>query len=359
MSGRGPVAGDLLDVIRRRARFLAVNVVATTVVALAISLALPKWYAGRAVLLPPTEDDLGSASLTSLLPRGFAGIKIPGGPTLGDLFIAELKSRTIADRIIDRFALVKRYRVRDREKAAEELGGHVRFQLGDEGTIAIVAEDRDPETAAAMANAYVEELDRFNRETRTTSAKRTRAFIEERLGVVSRDLAAAEDTLRFYQQRRRLPALSPTDRSDAEMGAQLLAQKMALEVKLEYLRQSLAESSEEVRRVREELAAVDRQVSGLPKAGVEIARLWRDVKIQEQLYELLTGQLEEARIRETRDTPTVQVLDPAVRPLYKSRPKRAVIVIAGFLIGLAGSLAAALLLERRDRSGAAAAPPAA
>lgn len=356
MNGPPLIAGDLLDVIRRRARFLAVNVAAVTIVSLLISLALPKWYDGRAVLLPPTEDDMGTSALSSLLPRGFAGIKIPGAPTLADLFVAELKSRTISARIIDRFGLVKRYAARDSEKAARELDSHVRFQVGDEGTIAIVVEDRDPGTAAAMANAYVEELDRFNRETRTTSAKRTRAFIEERLGIVSRDLASAEDSLRLYQQRRRLPSLSPTDRSDAEMGAQLLAQKMALEVKLEVLRQSLAENSEEVRRVHEELAAIDRQVSGLPKAGVEIARLWRDVKIQEQLYELLTAQLEEARIRETRDTPTVQVLDQAVPPLHKARPKRAVIVVAGFLIGLAGSLSVALLLERREQSGAGATP---
>ena len=73
----------------------------------------------------------------------------------------------------------------------------------------------------------------------------------------------------------------------------------------------------------------------------------RDVKVQEQVFELLTAQLEESRIRETRDTPTVQVLDAAVPPLHKSRPKRSVIVIAGFLIGVAGSLAAVLLLERR------------
>jgi len=134
------------------------------------------------------------------------------------------------------------------------------------------------------------------------------------------------------------------------MGAQLMAQRTALEVRLQVLRQSLAENSEEVRRVREELAAVDRQVGTLPAAGLDVARLYRDVKVQEQVFELLTSQLEEARIRETRDTPTVQVLDRAEPPLHKSRPKRSVIVIAGFLVGLLGSAATALLLERRAAS---------
>ena len=344
----GPTAGDLLHVARARARFLIVNVAITTIVALLVSLTLPKWYSARAVLLPPTEDDIGSA-LSQFMPRGFAGVRLPGAPTLADVFVAVLKSRSVADRIVERFDLVKRYKARDAEKAAKELEGHVKFLVGDEGTIAILAEDREPQTAAAMANAYVEELDSFNLKTRTTSAKRTRAFIEERLDLAKRDLAAAEDRLRDYQQARNLPAMASSDRGDSDVGTRLMAQKIALEVKLQVLRQSLAEDSEEVRRVRQELAAIERQVGGLPRAGVEIMRLWRDVKVQEQVFELLTAQLEEARIRETRDTPTVQLLDAATVPLHKSRPKRSLIVIAGFLLGAFGS-AAYLLIQGRPRS---------
>lgn len=343
----GPTGDNLLHLIRARARFLVLNVAVVTLAALVASLLLPKWYSARTVLLPPTEDDAGSA-VSQLMPRGLGAIRMPGAPTLADVFVAVLKSRSVADRIVERFGLVKRYGVPDREKAAKELAGHVKFLVGDEGTISVVVEDRDPKTAAAMANAYVEELDRFNLSTRTTSAQRTRAFIAQRLEVANRDLAAAEDRLREYQQRRNLPAMSPTDRGDAEVGASLMAQKIALEVRLQVLRQSLAEDSEEVRRVRQELMAIERQVGGLPQAGVEMMRLWREVKIQEQVFELLTAQLEEARIRETRDTPTVQVLDPAVPPLHKSRPKRAMVVMAGFFLGAIGSVGYLLLRERRD-----------
>jgi tyrosine-protein kinase Etk/Wzc len=342
-----PTVNDLLQILRRRSRFIFGNVIALTLIALGVSLILPKWYSARAVLLPPTEDDIGS-SMAQFMPRGLGGaFRLPGQTTLADVFVAELKSRTLADRIVQRFDLVRRYHVPDQEKAVLALEDHVRFKVGDEGTIAIVVEDRDPKTAANMANAYVEELDRFNLETRTTSAKRTRAFIDQRLTVVKHDLAAAEDGLRAYQQAHKLPAMSPSDKSDADVGANLMARKIALEVRLQVLRQSLAESSGEVRRVREELAAIDRQVGGLPQAGLEIIRLWREVKVQEQVFELLTAQLEEARIRETRDTPTVEVLDHATTPLHKSRPKRWLVVAAGFLVGLAGSVTAALLLERR------------
>lgn len=346
--GHPPVLdAGFFDLARRRSRFLIGNVAAITLLALIVSLVLPKWYTARAVLLPPMDDDLGATSSSQLLPRGVGGVRIPGAPTLGDLFVSVLKSRTVGDRIIGRFDLVTRYKQRDAEKAAKELATHVRFIVGDEGTIVIQVEDRDPKTAAAMANAYVEELDRFNRESRSTSAKRTRAFIESRLDLAKSDLAAAEDRLREYQQTRRLAAISPAAQGEAEIGARLMAQKIALEVRLQVLRQSLDDSSEEVRRVRQELSALDRQVSGLPGTGLDVIRLWRDVKVQEQVFELLTAQLEESRIRESRDTPTVQVLDQAVPPLYKSRPKRAWVVIQGFLIALIGSSAWLLLQARR------------
>jgi len=337
---------DILALIRRRARFLVLNVGIVTAVALAVSLLLPKWYSARAVLLPPTEEE-ASFSVSQLIPRGLGGIKLPGAPTLSDLFIAVLKSRSVGDRLVTRFDLVRRYGQGDAEGAFKELQNHTRLALGDEGTISIAVEDRDPKTAAAVANAYIEELDNFNRLTRTSSARRTREFIQERLGVVEKDLAAAENSLSSYQQRKSVALLSPEARGQAEIGASIMAQKLALEVKLNVLRQSLVESSEEVRRVKEELGAVERQLGTLPQAGVATMRLWRDLKVQEQLFELLTAQLEEARIRETRDTPTVQVLDPAVPPLHKSRPKRSVVVLAGMLLGGVGSLGYLMTTEHR------------
>jgi len=341
----GSNSPDVLALIRRRARFIAVNVGIVTLVALLVSLILPKWYSAKAVLLPPTEEE-SNLSLSQLIPRGLGGIKLPGAPTLSDVFISVLKSRSVGDRLITRFDLVRRYRLPDSEKALKELEGHTKLDLGDEGTISISVEDRDPKIAAAMANAYIEELDNFNRLTRTSSARRTREFIEERIGVVEKDLAAAENSLSTYQQRKSVALLSPEARGQAEIGANIMAQKLALEVKLNVLRQSLVESSEEVRRVKEELSAVERQLGTLPQAGVATMRLWRDLKVQEQLYELLTGQLEEARIRETRDTPTVQVLDPAVPPLHKSRPKRSLVVLGGVMIGLLGSAGYVLFAER-------------
>ncbi len=187
MSGRPQT---LLGAILRRKRFIVLNVLLVTSIALVVSLLLPKWYAAKAVLLPPTEED-SSLSLSQFLPRGLSGLKMPGAPTLSDVFVSVLKSRSVGDRLVTRFDLLHRYNQKDAERTLKELQIHTNLTLGDEGTIAIIVEDRDPKIAAQIANAYIEELDNFNRVTRTSTARRTREFIAERLTVVQQDLTSA------------------------------------------------------------------------------------------------------------------------------------------------------------------------
>lgn len=71
----------------------------------------------------------------------------------------------------------------------------------------------------------------------------------------------------------------------------------------------------------------------LPALGMRLARLMREAKIQENVFELLTGQYELAKIEEAKDVNTIQVLDPAVPPDKKSRPKRRLIVIITTFMG--------------------------
>ena len=65
----------------------------------------------------------------------------------------------------------------------------------------------------------------------------------------------------------------------------------------------------------------------VPEIGVGYARLYREVVLQEKIMEFLLPLYEQAKIQEAKDTPTVQVLDEAVIPIKKHRPKRAIMVV--------------------------------
>src|SRR5262245_14382269 len=118
-----------------------------------------------------------------------------------------------------------------------------------------------------------------------------------------------------------------------------MSKKLALEVKLGVLRGYLREDNDQVVQTRTELEALNSRIGTLPELQTELARLTRDYKVQEQLLLLLTAELEQARIRETMDTPTVQVLAAAWPPERHSRPRRLMLSALAGLLALAASVA--------------------
>jgi uncharacterized protein involved in exopolysaccharide biosynthesis len=83
----------------------------------------------------------------------------------------------------------------------------------------------------------------------------------------------------------------------------------------------------------------------LPRLALQYAELQREVMAQEKVYEFLTAQLEEARIREARDLETVKVLDEAVPPIKRARPRRSLIVVLSTLLAFTVSVGLAFVTE--------------
>jgi uncharacterized protein involved in exopolysaccharide biosynthesis len=310
----------------------AVAVVVGTALAAVLAFVWPPTYRAETVLLPPSEEDTGFS--VSAIVRGLnvPGVRIPTRTGPEDVTMAILQSRRIASLLVQRFDLMKVYGVTRRDPAVRILQGHSSFKLGESGTVVVRVEDRDPRRAADLANAYAEELDRFNRETRMTKGRQTRLFVEKRLEETRVAMEAAEEALRRYGEQHHTVALSADQMSSVESAASLFASQANLQIQIGLARQSASDSSVEVRRLRQQLAEVNRLIGQLPDLGLEQARLVRAMKIQEQVYALLSSQYEEARINEARDLTTVEVLDRADPPDRRIWPRRGLLIGLGFLI---------------------------
>jgi uncharacterized protein involved in exopolysaccharide biosynthesis len=316
-------------------RRIALLVSAATLVAAVVAFLLPPWYRSQASLLPPSEEDAGFSLAGLFRGIGVPGVKIPTQATPAEVFVAVLDSRRINEEIVRRFDLRTRYRKRFMDDALKELRRHRSFKLTQSGTLELAVEDRDRLVASRMASAYIELLDRFNREVRMTKGRRTRLFIEERLSRNGVDLVAAEQKLASYQSRHKTIALSPAASSAVETAARLYAQRTALQVQLGVVESYTTGASDEEQQIRQQLVQIDRRLAQIPETGVEMARLLRDVLHYEQLRVLLTAQYEEARINEVRDLPTLEILDPASLPERKARPRRGLLIGSAFLLSLA------------------------
>ncbi len=351
-----PIADDeinLLDywrVLVKRKKLLGLIVGAAIIVSVIISLLLPKIYAASVSLLPPQDNSGGASLIASRIPGGLGGLV---GGALGlkspiDLWVGILNSRTVYEQIVSEFNLKAVYETESDEEAIKALKGSVSINKSKEQILSITVEDRDPERAAKLANAFVVALDQMNRGITTTSGGRMRAFVEGRLNEAKLALKKSEETLKVFQEEN--GAVQLDAQSTAIIGAigevngQLLAKEVALRTLLSYA----TDQNPEVRLLKAEVkelkAALRKLEEGegeglakrgsifiptaeLPNLALQYVRLLRNAKIHETLFELLVEQFEIARIQEAKDSPTVQVLDAAIPPENRIKPKRGLIVI--------------------------------
>jgi uncharacterized protein involved in exopolysaccharide biosynthesis len=253
-----------------------------------------------------------------------------------------LRSERLADEIAKEFDLGERYETRNREERLRAWYANLSTDSNQQGLLTVGVRDKDPEFAARMVDRLIQLLDRFNREVRTTSSRRTRIFVEERLEETRERLAEIEDTLVAYQAEHQSLAMSPTTEAVVQAGAEILSRRLQLEMETQMLRASLSADAPAVRTKRAEIEALDRELARLPALSSDMARILRRLGVQERTYGFLFAQLEEARIEEARDTPTVDVLDPPVVPSEKSWPKRTSTVV----LVLIGSGLVSLILAK-------------
>jgi uncharacterized protein involved in exopolysaccharide biosynthesis len=338
----------MLEAVTRRWRFVAGTALAAAMLTLGVTFVIPKWYTASAVILPPEESDL--LSNMSMAQRALS--KFPAFGILqdyftpADVFKAVLNSRTVQEELVRKHELQRVYKQKSLEKTLKALSLNTRIKLNPDGTLKVSVDDKDPGRAAALANDYLEALDRFNVEKRNTTAHRTRVFLQTRLAETDSMLRASEEALRLYQELHRTVAPPNAGSADVQAAADIMSRKLMLQVRLGILRGYLNEDTDQVLQVKEELAQLERRVAAIPELQGDLVRLVRDQKVFEQLYLLLTAELEQARIRETMNTPTVQLLDRAVPPERHSRPKKGLLSAAALLVGLLG---ASVWVAARDR----------
>lgn len=333
---------ELLRVIVRRKMLIIKICSAAIILSVCLSLTLKNVYTATAKCYPPQkESSLGG--LASMLAQanplqGLGGI---GGA--GDIYLAIAKSRTVADAVVQRLGLQKEYKVKNSEAARKRAESAVKFEVGKDGIITVTAKDKDPRKAALLANTFVDEMIKRSVQLYLTKAGSERHFLEQRLVTSRVELKTAENELKAFQEKNK------TIKADAQASvaiegiARLRAEIVTKEVQLATLRNSLTEESSEVKALQAGISRLKSQlgsVSGsggqdniipasgnLPGIAMEYIRRLREVKIQEAIFEQLSKQHELARINESKDTSSVQIIDEAVPPIKKSGPKRSLIVI--------------------------------
>jgi tyrosine-protein kinase Etk/Wzc len=364
---------NYLAVLVKYRRFIFFNFIFICFTVGLLSFFLPNWYRAKTTLLPPERSVMGGIGLSSSLLGEFSslsGLSLPMTATPSDVFAAILKSRAVVEPVIKEENLLKIYGVRKMEDGLREFFSHLQVKVENEGIISIQFEDKNKDRAARVANLLVEELDQVNRMTSTSKAKNARIFIEERLNQTQTNLKAAEDSLKSFQERNKAIVLDEQMKASVQAAAELKAEMTSAEIQMNVLGKNMLPDHPQIQQLRTRINEIRRQLSMLesgsqnakdskvlgvpfsqaPSLSLELARFTREVKIQEKLFELLTQQYEQYKIEETKDTPTVQVLDRAFPPETKYKPKRATMILIAGIAGLFLSVIFSFSLEYIERT---------
>lgn len=335
---------ELASMLAARWQLIAGAFVLAGLAGFGVASLVPPWYTGRTVILPPQQQQSAAAAAISQLGAlaglagGLASVKSPA-----DQYVALMQSTTVSDRIIDQFKLQSVYDEEYRQDTRKELKENVRIGIGKkDGLITVDVDDRDPKRAAAMANAYVEELRQMTNSLAVSEAQQRRMFFEQQLAQTKDRLAKAQNALE--ESGISQGALKVEPKTAAENYARLRAQATAAEVRLQTLRRMLAENTPEVMQQQAALSALREQVARAERqndnqGGSDYIDKYREFKYQESLFEIFVKQYELAKVDESREGALIQVVDVAQPPERKSGPRRGAITA---MVSLAALFAACM-----------------
>ena len=330
----------------------------------AVVLLIPSRYESTARLMPPdNQSGSGLAIAAAAMSSGGAGVSnlsgiagdLLGLKTTSDIFVGILGSRTAQDKLIEQFDLKNLYGARNMEDARKALAANTSISVDRKSQItSITVTDKSPRRAAAISQAYVEELNHLVAELSTSSARRERIFLEGRLQGVSQDLEAAEKDFSQFASKNTAIDVKEQGKAMVEAAAMLQGQLIAAQAQYEGLRNIYTDDNSRVRSTKARIDELQHQLekmggkdegspngSGqqtdsmypsirkLPLLGVMYADLYRRTKIQEAVLETLTKQYELAKVQEAKEIPTVKVLDSANTPDKKSYPPRTLFIFLG------------------------------
>ena len=331
----------------------------TLVVFIYLLLISPITYDAPVTILPPAERDQFSG-LGSLLAGGevtdfLSGKMAPGN---SQLFMQILKSRTAAEYVVNKNNLKDYFGKETVDEAAKELQKQLNLDLSKEGIITLsvnvntnmvplIFSDKDSikNLAARLSNSYVHALDKINREKVSYRAKRAREYIEQQIVQTKAELDTAETNLMEFQKTNKTISLPEQLTSAIESAAKLKAEMVNTEIEIGLLEPNLREDNKALLQLKSKLNELQKEYkkfdehsddyivafSNVPELGMELAKLLRAVKIQNEVYLLLQQQYYREKIQENRDVPTIDILDEAIPPRKQNSPR---IIYSTFVSGI-------------------------
>lgn len=339
---------DHFIVLARRKSFIFRFVSIGALLTVGFSLLLNTYYQATTKIMPPQQGQSFASAMLDQIGGLAPLLGTVGGKDLlknpNDLYVAMLKSQTVADHLVDRFSLMTRYKTKFRVDARKRLAGLSEITAGKDGVISVSVEDTDPKVAAEIANAYMDELEKLTKTLAVTDASKRRIFFEREAKIALEQLEVAELDLKKTQEATGIVQIDNQSKVIFQAYADVRAALTAKEIEIESMRAFATPDNPDLIRLehekdalRAQVAAMEKGQGGSPIGDIALEKVperalkyydkLREVTYHNALLQLMLKQYQAARVDEAKDSALIQVLDPAFPPERKSRPHRSIICL--------------------------------
>lgn len=357
---------EVLGILWRRRWIILGLVIATVVVVNVFLFFVPPSYKATAKIIPIYS---GGRLYLPFIPSELFGVIGGGEADRKNVIKAILDSREIAKMVIKKYDL-RRYILPD---VWDERTGDLKIPESevpqDDEIAEIFLEDflqvrekpmlgvieisvifpKHATLAAIVANGILDALQAILNQNAYTIAKRNRMFIEEQAKIAKANLERSEEEFRRFQEKYSVIAIDRQMEESIRLYAELMAmlsereirlgairrmtspdnpEAVAIEYEIGELRRKLRELEEGQKKTRAKGYVLDtsRRVimpfESVPDIALEYIRRKRELEVQSEIYKMIITMLEKAKIEESKEDISFQVIDYAYVPRYPFKPRR-------------------------------------
>jgi capsule polysaccharide export protein KpsE/RkpR len=358
-----------LKLITKWRKLFIINIVIVTILSVVVSLFLPNWYRASAIVKPPTGKGASSglAGLLGSLPLGGLGINLGVGGGEDFTYMAILKSRSLATHVIRQFNLMDFYERETMEETLKDFFSDYDVQPTEENMIEISYQYTDSTQAAKIVNYIVDELGKRFLKLSLQVTELEKSIIEKRYIESVETLDSLLDSLANFQKQYGIIEFTEQTKALMNAAADIEAELIMKKAELNSYENLLGKehpysvsSRTELQSLEDEFIKIKSKNTAdkekpfkslfvpfekIPEIGKEYAKLYSNFLLQSKLQEFILPQLEQAKLKLLQDTPSIEVIDKAVPPDYKSKPRRSIIVIVAIALAFILTYLVVLIIE--------------
>lgn len=348
---------DFLYFIVKRKKFLLVFAASIAIVSyLMIYFLIPPQYDSDSTIVAVEDSNLNAAGLLSEtiknIPLTSLGLGNLTSTDKYNFFNTIIYSKTFLKKIIEKFDLMGDYKVDEIEDAYKILAKKINTDITDEDAFIITVRASSPEKSARMTNYIVGEVNDQVIALNTRKSRENKKFLADRYGEIKQNLYAAEDSLKFFQEKYGFLVAEDQTKASIEAYTKLESELAEKQIESSVYDKLLGSTAPQTRtskiavdEYRSRLNDLKTQknknrlilpISSLPENAQKYYRYFRNVEIYNAMLQFIIPIYEQAKFDAVKDIPVLQIIDKAYPPIKKSFPPRLIftIIITFFVTGL-------------------------